>query len=145
MEATVFAAKSPEYGTRRTYTIDSVHVAGGNGVVASSVFIDAIDAEEVPRFALCFSITTFGLVGVAQRNVVRSSLFEDQVSTLDIDFLEYAVVNPELFFQPNIRAIDRCVLEDSDEGSAIVSDLEFVEVPAQVIANRRHIMRNLVG
>jgi hypothetical protein len=88
---------------------------------------------------------TFGLVGVAQRNVVGSSPFEDQVSTLDIDFLEYAVINPALFFQPNIRAIDRCVLEDSDEGSAIVSDLEFVEVPAQVIANRRHIMRNLVG
>jgi len=58
------------------------------------VLLDTVEVEEIVRCLFRAAIITSVFVGVCKRYVVGSSPLEQQLPSLDIDFLKYAVVDP---------------------------------------------------
>ncbi|KAF5863038.1 hypothetical protein ETB97_010846 [Aspergillus alliaceus] len=92
------APKSPHNLPSPANTSDGMHIPGRDQIVPIRMLIDAVDMEEVIRHGHWnySSPCRLGRVSLLNTVVLIRSLFEQLFPGLDIDLLDYSVVDPSI-------------------------------------------------
>lgn len=148
LEVVVLAAQLPDdLAGLPAHTHHGVHVARRDDVVPVLGLVDAVDMEEVEGIFLGLAVSILAVriaVYVGHADVVGGAPFKQQLTRLDVDFLEQAVLDPAFFAKFEVGAVGFVFVVDGDEGGALWRDAELVRVPLQMLADRSYSIRDFV-